>query len=86
VEFVTTARTGYLNYSEWLQMRIIACEDVLTPPADPQAVTLSSNSLNSNLLRNLAAENVRLYRTAFIYCETVQNSVQKLCDWAEQRS
>ena len=51
-----------------------------------QAVTLSSNSLNSNLLRNLAAENVRLYRTVFIYCGIVQNSVHILWDCAEQRS
>jgi len=59
-------------------MRIIACEDVSTPPADPAGCyALCSNSLNSNLLRNLAAENVRLYRIVFINGEIVGNTVQK---------
>ena len=60
-------------------MRIIACEDVSTPPADPAGCyAFCSNSLNSNLLRNLGAENVRLYRTVFVNGEIVQNSIRKL--------
>jgi hypothetical protein len=59
-------------------MRIIACEDVSTPPADPAGCyALFSNYLNSNLLRKLAAENVKLYRTVFINGEIVENSVKK---------
>jgi hypothetical protein len=67
VEFVTTPRTDYLKYSEWLRMRIIACEDVSTPPADPAGCYNLQELFEFKLTPKLSGRK----------CEIVQNSVGK---------